>query len=71
MKRPRRHGHIIESEFRPHPWLPHAHLQTILSSLARPTPRLKITRERLDLADGDFEDLGFVGDGNGPMVVME
>ena len=65
-----RHGRIVRSAFRPHPLLRPAHLQTILGSLARPLPRLTPTVERLDLPDGDFVDLAFVGGGTGPMVVL-
>ena len=65
-----RHGRIVESEFRPYPLLPHAHLQTVLASVARPTPRLDLRIERLELADGDFVDLGFCGEGQGPLVVL-
>jgi predicted alpha/beta-fold hydrolase len=64
------HGHIVDSQFRPHPLLRTAHLQTILGSLARPLPRLDLKRERLTLPDGDFVDLGFVGEGQGPLVLL-
>ena len=65
-----KHGRIVDSAFRPHPLMRPAHLQTILGSLARPLPRLDFRRERLTLADGDFVDLGFVGTGSGPMVLL-
>ena len=65
-----KHGRIVESAFRPHPLMRAAHLQTILGSLARPMPPLQVRRERLTLADGDFVDLGFAGDGDGPLVVL-
>jgi predicted alpha/beta-fold hydrolase len=64
------HGRIVDSAFRPHPLMRHPHLQTILGALARPMPRLDFRRERLHLADGDFVDLGFVGDGHGPIVLL-
>ena len=43
--------------FSPARWLPGAHAMTIYSSLARPLPRPRATRERLELADGDFVDV--------------
>lgn len=65
-------GRIVESGFRPHPLLRNPHLQTILPSLLRPLPRLSIRRERLELPDGDFVDLGWSGEHNagGPLAVM-
>lgn len=66
----RPHGRIIESHFRPHPLLRGAHAQTLGASLLRPLPRLYIRRERLELSDGDFVDLGWCGEGSGPIVVL-
>jgi uncharacterized protein len=65
-----RHGRIIDSACRPHPLLRHPHLQTVLGSLARPLPPLDMRIERLELADGDFVDLGFAGDGDGPIALL-
>ena len=66
------HGRVVESEFRPHPLLRHAHLQTLAAALLRATPALAIRRERLELPDGDFVDLGWSGDHNsdGPIAVL-
>ncbi len=66
-----RYGQILRSSFRPHPLLPGAHLQTI-ASLLRPDPKLVLRRERLELADGDFVDVGWSGDHNtaGPLAVL-
>ena len=66
------HGCIIESGFRPHPLLRNPHLQTLLPTLTRPTPPLEIRRERLELADGDFVDLGWSGNtaGRGPLAIL-
>lgn len=47
---------IIDSGFRALPWLRNPHLQTLFAA-ARPTPRLQLRRERIDLPDGDFLDL--------------
>ena len=67
-----RHGCIIASGFRPHPLLRNRHLQTIYPSLLRPSPPLQIRRERLELADGDFVDLGWSGnsEGSGPVAIL-
>lgn len=65
------YGRILHSRFRPHPLLPGAHVQTI-ASLLRPDPKLVLRRERLELADGDFLDVGWSGDHNntGPLAVL-
>lgn len=55
-----RHGRIFHSGFRAHPQLASPHLQTLLP-LLRPLPPLILRRERLELADGDFIDLGHCG----------
>src|SRR5581483_6970949 len=65
-----KHGRIVDSAFRPHPLLRSAHAQTIYASLIRPQPALSLRTERLTLADGDFVDLGFAGEGTGPRVVL-
>lgn len=53
------HGEVVISEFRPHPLLRAAHLQTILPSLLRPTPGLALEEERWETDDGDFVVLGW------------
>jgi len=63
-------GCIIASGFRPHPLLRNRHLQTIFPTLLRPTPPLQIRPERLELADGDFVDLGWSGNGSGPLAIL-
>lgn len=66
-----RHGLIVQSRFRPHPLLAGAHAQTFAQML-RPVPRLAVRRERLELPDGDFLDVGWSGDANsrGPLAVL-
>ena len=66
------HGCIIDSGFRPHPLLRNRHLQTIYPTFLRPLPPLPIRRERLELADGDFVDLGWSGntEGSGPVAIL-
>ena len=41
-------------------WLRNAHCQTIWPSLVRRAPKIVTTRERLELADGDFIDLNWI-----------
>lgn len=52
--------------------LAHAHLQTLVSALLRPLPEVTLRRERLELDDGDFVDLGWSGEHNaaGPIAVL-
>ena len=64
------HGCVIASGFRPHPLLRNRHVQTIFPTLARPMPPLAIRHERLELADGDFVDLGWSGEGRGPIAIL-
>ncbi|WP_428310437.1 hydrolase [Hydrocarboniphaga sp.] len=65
-------GRVLQSGFRPHPLLRHAHQQTIAPMLIRPTPQPAIRVERLQTPDGDFVDLGWVGEQNrdGPIAVL-
>jgi len=60
----------IKQDFKPAWWLPGAHLQTLWATLAR--RRLQIPRkiERLELPDGDFLDLAWVGNGQGPLILV-
>jgi hypothetical protein len=48
---------ITRSAFRPAWWLPGPHLQTLYPSLFRPHKTPQLTRERIELPDGDFVDL--------------
>lgn len=48
--------------FRPAPWLPGPHLQTVGGKLLRPRPELDTVRERLSTPDGDFVDLDLMPD---------
>jgi len=57
-------------------WLPGAHLQTIVSALVVPRPRVAYRRERWDTPDGDFIDVDFAQpepapeEGAAPIVVL-
>ena len=58
--------------YRPAVWLPSAHAMTVFANVARAAPRLHATRERLELADGDFLDVDrYPGhDADAPVVVV-
>lgn len=66
----RAHGRVVASDFRPHPLIRGAHLQTLVPSLLRPLPPLDLCIERLELPDGDFVDLGWCGEGSGPIATL-
>jgi predicted alpha/beta-fold hydrolase len=63
-------GEVAASAFRPHPLLRGAHAQTLWPSLLRAMPQVAMRRERLELADGDFVDLGWSGGEQGPLAVL-
>jgi uncharacterized protein len=48
---------LLASTYRSYPALSNPHLQTIFPTLFRHRPRLALTKERLELPDGDFLDL--------------
>lgn len=50
-----------KASFKAHAFLQNSHLQTLWPALLRPSPTLEIRRERLELPDGDFVDLGWSG----------
>jgi len=61
---------IIQSSFKPAWWLRNRHAQTIWPSLVRIRPKITLRRERLELPDGDFLDLDWTEDHNGPIVIL-
>lgn len=61
---------IATSSFRPAWWLPGPHLQTLWAGLCRRPPPLKLRRERLELPDGDFVDLDWIGEHERPIVIV-
>ena len=61
--------HSDSAGFHPAWWLPGAHLQTLWPALVPRRLRLPISRRRLELADGDFIDVDWVGE-HGPIVVV-
>jgi uncharacterized protein len=54
----RLHGQVTPGAFEPHPWFANPHAQTLLPVL-RPVPKMALRVERIELADGDFVDLGW------------
>lgn len=61
----------MSESFKPAWWLSNKHLQTLWPTLCRrPIHDIVITRERFELADGDFVDLDWSGNGHGPIVIM-
>jgi len=56
--------------FRPAWWLPGPHLPTLWAALTNPGPNPDVRVERLQLSDGDFLDLCWVGGDSGPLVVL-
>lgn len=67
----RLHGRVVEGAFRAHPLLANPHAQTLLPVL-RPSPKLQLRTERIELPDGDFVDLGWCdgGSGTGPLAIL-
>jgi len=61
---------LVPSEFRPAWWLPWAHAQTLWPSLLRRRRLPPLTRERVELDDGDFIDLVWSGPSGGRIVLL-
>lgn len=61
---------IKESEFVPAWWAKNPHFQTCFASLFRRLDTPAYRPERLNLPDGDFLDLVWVGQGVGPVVAI-
>ena len=64
-----RFGTIAPADFTPAWWLPGPHPQTVWPALIRRTRPVALTRERLELPDGDFIDIDWTGE-TGPIVVI-
>jgi len=56
--------------FHPHGWLRNAHAQTLWPSLLRRRINLQLTRERIELPDGDFLDLDWGENKQGPLAII-
>ena len=61
---------IIKSDFKPAWWLRGAHQQTVWSTLFREIPDFDLTKERIELDDGDFLDLAWSGSDDGEIVLI-
>jgi predicted alpha/beta-fold hydrolase len=61
---------VLQSTFKPAWWLRGPHAQTIWSSILRPSPRLNIEWQRVELSDGDFIDLAWSGPKAGKTVLL-
>lgn len=59
-----------EMDFTPAWWLGNPHLQTLWPSRFRHRPKLPLTRERLELADGDFLDLAWMPDNDQDLCLI-
>jgi len=61
---------ITRSTFRPAWWLPGPHLQTLYPSLFRSRQVPQLTRERIELPDGDFVDLDWTRQTDSMIVLI-
>lgn len=64
-----RYGSIVPADFTPAWWLSGPHAQTVWPAMIRRARPVPLTRERLELPDGDFVDIDWTG-GIGPIVVI-
>lgn len=63
-------GKIRKSTFQPAKCLSNGHLQTLAQPFFRKVSQLKPRRERIELPSEDFLDLDWVGEGDGPIVLV-
>ncbi len=63
------HVPIVPSQFKPAWWCHNPHLQTLWPLAVKP-PRPALTRERIELPDGDFIDLDWTTNKNDPVVLV-
>jgi predicted alpha/beta-fold hydrolase len=61
---------LVPSTYRAPAFLRGGHLQTIHPALCRRVPFITTRRERLELPDGDFLDLDWVGQGSDRLVIL-
>ena len=61
---------LLSSSYRAPAFLPGGHLQTIQPALFRRVPLVTTRRERLELPDGDFLDLDWVGEGRKRLAIL-
>lgn len=65
-----KHGKIVASGFKPAWWLPGGDLQTLWPYFFRRKTHIDLTRERLELPDGDFVDLCLTANAGAPVVAV-
>ncbi|MEN8761090.1 MAG: hydrolase [Thiogranum sp.] len=65
-----RNGAQRSSAFKAAWWLPGPHLQTLYPHIFRRRNLPALTRERIELDDGDFLDIDWSGHNSGPLVLM-
>jgi predicted alpha/beta-fold hydrolase len=63
-------GSLIESRFRAARFIRNPHLQTLWPVYRRPRPHMALSRQRLELDDGDFIDLSWAGESRHPVVIV-
>jgi predicted alpha/beta-fold hydrolase len=61
---------ITKSPFKPAWWLPGPHLQTLWPVVFRSHPQLLVKNERIELPDGDFLDIAWIGNNPGHIVLV-
>jgi predicted alpha/beta-fold hydrolase len=63
---------VQSQEFKPAWWLPNPHLQTLWPAIVRKgIKHLHLERERLELPDGDFVDIDWLGkEKKGPLILI-
>jgi predicted alpha/beta-fold hydrolase len=61
---------VLTSSFAPPRVLANGHVQTVLAAMRPRLARVAFRRERLELADGDFLDLDWMGGGAGRTVIL-
>ena len=59
-----------QDHFIPAWWLRNTHTQTLWPSLLRRPIKLQLTRERVELPDGDFVDLDWGNNKSGPLAII-
>ena len=65
-----KYGKISESRFKPAWWLPGGNLQTLWPYYFRSKTQIDLSRERLELPDGDFVDLCLTANAGNPVVAV-
>ena len=60
----------VSSNFKPAWWLPGPHLQTLFPHIFRNRRPPPLRRERIELDDGDFLDMDWSADRDGPLVLL-